>query len=289
MRCFGNSRHRPAPDDSRHANGGKLCITCYCRTQLEKAQAFQNLRLLKRYMVVTRTCSQTLDIEAVYIFLPNHLHGEWTICACSQESTCSAKTLAVSELSEARHLFETAEKNDVLPKEAFAYLCSPIITAIKTELDNSAIGDICYMDSAFITGRPLDTNIRMRRETRGGAFYDLGCYPLSLALYLIGREPEKVTATALFSDRKIDLFTSSVLFTLKTVLLSASTVAWYCLRGVWIVSVSAEPAAKSCPRCGSIKPAIFPIPFRPKNVRKRMCLRAKQLLSGGRTAGQMHP
>jgi len=95
--------------------------------------------------------------------------------------------------------------------EAFAYLHSPLIEAIKAELDAGVIGEIRYLDSAFITGRPRETNIRLQRETCGGAFFDLGCYPLSLALYLIGREPEQVKAAASFSDKRIDLYTSALL------------------------------------------------------------------------------
>ena len=41
--------------------------------------------------------------------------------------------------------------------------------------------------------------------------YDLGCYALSMALWMIGRAPENVKAIARFSDRKIDLFTSALL------------------------------------------------------------------------------
>ena len=40
---------------------------------------------------------------------------------------------------------------------------------------------------------------------------DLGCYTVSMALWLLEKEPDAVLATAQFSEKKIDLFTSALL------------------------------------------------------------------------------
>ncbi len=151
------------------------------------------------------------EVEAVYVPLPNSLHCEWTVKALkAKKHVLCEKPLAVSE-AQAAEMFRAAEENGVLLKEAFAYLHSPFVQAVKAELDAGAIGDIRYFESAFITGRRPDTDIRLRRETYGGAMYDLGCYPLSMAMWLLGREPETVLASAQFSEKKIDLFTSALL------------------------------------------------------------------------------
>ena len=150
-------------------------------------------------------------VEAVYIPLPNDLHCEWTIRALkAKKHVLCEKPLAVSE-AQVQEMFRTAEENGVLLMEAFAYLHSPFVQAVKAELDAGTIGDIRYFESAFITGRRPDTDIRLRRETYGGAFYDLGCYPLSMALWMLGKEPDAVRAAAQFSEKKIDLFTSALL------------------------------------------------------------------------------
>ena len=150
-------------------------------------------------------------VEAVYIPLPNDLHCEWTVRALQAgKHVLCEKPLAVSEEQAAR-MFRAAEENHVYLMEAFAYLHSPFIAAVKQELDSGAIGEIRYLESAFITPRRPDTDIRLRKETAGGAFYDLGCYALSMALWMIGREPETVKAVAQFSERGIDLFTSALL------------------------------------------------------------------------------
>ena len=151
------------------------------------------------------------EVEAVYIPLPNDIHCEWTVKALkAKKHVLCEKPLAVSE-AQAEEMFRAAEENGVLLMEAFAYLHSPFVQAVKAELDAGVIGDIRYFESAFITGRRPDTDIRLRRETYGGSQYDLGCYCTSMALWMLGKEPDRVMAAAHFSEKKIDLFTSALL------------------------------------------------------------------------------
>lgn len=151
------------------------------------------------------------EVEAVYIPLPNSLHHEWTLKALkAKKHVLCEKPLALTE-EQAADMFRAAEENGVLLMEAFAYLHSPLIQAVKAEVDAGAVGEIRYLESAFITGRRPDTDIRLRKETGGGALYDLGCYDVSMAMWMLGKEPDTVLATAQFSEKKIDLFTSALL------------------------------------------------------------------------------
>lgn len=151
------------------------------------------------------------EVQAVYIPLPNDIHCEWTVKALkAKKHVLCEKPLAVSE-AQVKEMFRTAEENGVLLMEAFAYLHSPFVKMVKAELDAGTIGEVRYFESAFITGRRPDTDIRLRKETYGGAFYDLGCYPLSIALWMLGKEPDEVKAIAQFSEKAIDLFTSALL------------------------------------------------------------------------------
>ena len=177
----------------------------------EKAKSFQETFGFRKSYGSYDELLADPDVEAVYIPLPNDLHCEWTVRALNaKKHVLCEKPLAVSE-SQAREMFRAAETNRVLLMEAFAYLHSPFVRAVKEELDAGVIGEIRYMESAFITGRRPDTDIRLRRETYGGALYDLGCYAVSMALWMLGREPDVVRAAAQFSGQRIDLFTSALL------------------------------------------------------------------------------
>ena len=178
---------------------------------LEKAKQFQQeFGFEKAYGSYDELLNDPA-VEAVYIPLPNSLHCEWTVRALNaKKHVLCEKPLAVSR-AQAESMFRAAEENGVHLMEAFAYLHSPIIDAIRSEIEAGTIGEIRYLESAFITGRRPDTDIRLRRETCGGAMFDLGCYSLSMALWMIGRDPEYVRAAAQMSDRRIDLYTSALL------------------------------------------------------------------------------
>ena len=151
------------------------------------------------------------NVEAVYIPLPNELHHDWAIKALKAKKHVLCEKPLAPTPEEAQEMISCAKENGVFLMEAFAYLHSPYISALKEVVDSGVIGDICYIESAFITSDYDVSNIRMRRETFGGALYDLGCYNTSLILWLLGEEPEKVQACAEFSDRNVDSLTTAVL------------------------------------------------------------------------------
>lgn len=151
------------------------------------------------------------EVEAVYIPLPNELHYEWTIKALqAKKHVLCEKPLAPTPV-QIQAMFECAKENGVLLMEAYAYLHSPLMAAIKDEIKFGTIGDVLYMESQFITSDYDISNIRMRKETYGGATYDLGCYTTTQILWMLEDEPVKVQAVADFSDQGIDTYTSGLL------------------------------------------------------------------------------
>ena len=151
------------------------------------------------------------EVEAVYIPLPNHLHCEWAIKALRAGKHVLCEKPLAPTVAEEEAMFRAAEESGTLLMEAFAYLHSPLIAAVKAEVDGGALGDIVYMESEFVTSDYDLSNIRMRRETFGGCTYDLGCYCTSQILWMLGRMPEDVRAVARFSDQGVDRLTTAIL------------------------------------------------------------------------------
>ena len=177
----------------------------------EKARSFQKEFGFSKVYGSYEEVLADAEVEAVYIPLPNELHYEWAIRALrAKKHVLCEKPLAPTP-DKAQEMIDCAKENGVFLMEAFAYLHSPYIAALREVLDSGAIGDVVYMESAFITSDYDISNIRMRKETYGGATYDLGCYNTSLILWLLGKEPERVQACADYSDRGIDMLTTAVL------------------------------------------------------------------------------
>lgn len=178
---------------------------------MEKALAYKEEFGFEKAYDSYQALLEDPKVEAVYIPLPNELHYEWTAKALrAKKHVLCEKPLAPTP-EQVASLFEIARENGVYLMEAYAYLHSPYIQALKQELDNKTIGDVLYLESEFITSDYDVSNIRMRKETFGGCTYDLGCYCTTLALWLLGEAPERVQAVAEFSDRGIDTLTSAIL------------------------------------------------------------------------------
>lgn len=177
---------------------------------LEKAEQFRSEFGFEK---VYGSYEELLDdpaVEAVYIPLPNTLHYEWVIKAAKAGKHILCEKPLAPSAEKAEEMQNAARENGVLLMEAFAYLHSPLIAAIKAELDRGAIGEVCYLENAFITSDYDLSNIRMRRETLGGSLYDLGCYCISQSIWLLG-EPESVHAVANFSDQGVDRLTTGMM------------------------------------------------------------------------------
>ena len=66
------------------------------------------------------------------------------------------------------------------------------------------------MESQFVTSDYDLSNIRMRKETKGGCTFDLGCYTTSMVLWMAGSEPDEIKAIGAFSPEGIDVLTAAI-------------------------------------------------------------------------------
>ena len=149
-------------------------------------------------------------VQAVYIPLPNNLHKEWVIKALNAKKHVLCEKPLSLNADDAREMFEAAARNNVILMEAYAYLHSSYIASLKSDVQSGLIGDIDYIETAFLTQGYKD-DIRIRKETGGGALYDLGCYCTTMILSLNDSEPDYVMADAEFNDNKVDIFTTAIM------------------------------------------------------------------------------
>jgi len=177
---------------------------------LEKAQQFKDeYGFQKAYGSYDELIADE-DVQAVYIPLPNDLHIRWVKAALEAgKHVLCEKPLALNSF-EAEEMYAAARANGVHLMEAYAYLHSPYVASLKKDIDSGIIGDVDYIESAFIT-QGYKEDFRLHKEQGGGAMYDLGCYCTTLILTLIDSSPEFVQANAEFSDLGVDLNTSAII------------------------------------------------------------------------------
>lgn len=150
------------------------------------------------------------EVEAVYIPLPNNIHCEWAVKALEAgKHVLCEKPIAMNE-TELRKMFAAAKKNGRILAEAFAYLHSPYVSALKEVIGSGEIGDVDYIDTAFLT-QDYSEDFRLHKELGGGGIYDIGCYCTSMILTLIDSELEYVKADAELDKTGVDHMASVLL------------------------------------------------------------------------------
>jgi predicted dehydrogenase len=133
------------------------------------------------------------EIDVVYNPLPNSLHAEWTIrAAAAGKHVLCEKPLALS-VDEVDAIADAASRAGVIVTEAFMYRHHPQTLRLKALVDSGDIGALRLIRGAFsfTLARPADDPRRIP-ELGGGSLWDVGCYPVSMARYLVGREPVAV-------------------------------------------------------------------------------------------------
>ncbi|WP_409346261.1 Gfo/Idh/MocA family protein [Paenibacillus sp. MBLB4367] len=146
------------------------------------------------------------SIDAVYIPLPNHLHKEWTIRAAEAGKHVLCEKPFALTAEEAEEMVEACRKAGVHLAEAFMYRHHPRYDRIKEIIASGEIGTIRGIHGTFtFNSSGAKENVRFHRHMGGGALYDIGCYPLSAARYILDKEPVAATVQAFFSPQHGDV------------------------------------------------------------------------------------
>jgi predicted dehydrogenase len=173
------------------------------------------------------------SIDAVYIPLPNHLHKEWTIRAAEAGKHVLCEKPFALTAAEAVEMAEACAKAGVHLAEAFMYRHHPRYDRIKEIVASGEIGTIRGIHGTFTFNSSGATeNVRFHREMGGGALYDIGCYPISAARYILGKEPEAATVTAFFSPQhgNVDMMASGLIEFPDSVGLTFDCAMWAAFR-----------------------------------------------------------
>ncbi|HSD65858.1 MAG TPA: Gfo/Idh/MocA family oxidoreductase [Vicinamibacteria bacterium] len=144
------------------------------------------------------------EIDAVYIPLPNHLHAEWTLRATrAGKHVLCEKPLALS-VAEVDAMGAAAREGGVALAEAFMYRHHPQTLKVRELVDGGAVGAVRFLRGTFHFPLTRPDDVRLRPEWGGGCLWDVGCYPLSFARFVIGTEPLEVFGSQVSGPTGID-------------------------------------------------------------------------------------
>ncbi len=152
------------------------------------------------------------DVDAVYLPLPNDLHGIWTKRAADAGKHILCEKPITLTSAEAIDMAAHCADRNVLAMEAFMYRFHPAWKVAQDRIAAGAIGRIIDVGVWFAFRSTRAGDYRLSFESGGGALYDVGCYAVNVSRMLLGDEPAQVHGAArLDPDSGVDLTFSGIL------------------------------------------------------------------------------
>ena len=143
------------------------------------------------------------EVDAVYVSLPNSLHGEWSIrCLEAGKHVLCEKPLT-RDPREAEAAFAAAEAAGRVLMEGFMYRHHPQTARVVELVRSGAIGRVRAGDADFTFPLADTADIRASPELEGGSLMDVGCYCVSGARLLFG-ESERVVGEQVLAETGVD-------------------------------------------------------------------------------------
>ncbi|HVM32585.1 MAG TPA: Gfo/Idh/MocA family oxidoreductase [bacterium] len=126
-------------------------------------------------------------VDVVYIATPHSFHAEWAQAAARAGKHILCEKPLTLHYPAARRVIQAAKHHKVFFMEAFMYRCHPQTAKLVELVKKKAVGELKLIQASFCFERPLDLKGRLfNRALGGGAIWDVGCYPVSMARLLAG-------------------------------------------------------------------------------------------------------
>jgi predicted dehydrogenase len=140
------------------------------------------------------------DVDAIYVAVPNGLHGRWAIAALRGGYPVLCEKPLAANAAEARRMAEAADAAGLALVEAVHWRDHPAAARIADLL--RGLGRLRSMDLRYsLPGGFLPPDdIRFSPSLAGGWLMDQGCYCISFARYFAG-EPEAVVSARAVEER----------------------------------------------------------------------------------------
>jgi len=143
-------------------------------------------------------------VDAVYVATPHPMHHECARLAIEAGKHVLVEKSFTVNAAQARDLADRAAARGVVVMEAMWTRFLPHMVRIRELIASGALGDVRTILADHSQSISTDPRHRLQNpELGGGALLDLGIYPVSLAIDILGF-PESMTVTASMTPTGVD-------------------------------------------------------------------------------------
>ena len=151
------------------------------------------------------------EVDIVYVATPHTLHARHALLALEAGKPVLCEKPFTINLREAEAVVALARSRNLFLMEAMWTRFMPALAEVRHLVAAGAIGEVALVQADFGFAATGDPEHRVnKRELGGGALLDLGIYPLSIAMALLG-PVESVRAQARIGPTGVDLSTGFTL------------------------------------------------------------------------------
>ncbi|MEM5474046.1 Gfo/Idh/MocA family oxidoreductase [Hoeflea sp. AS60] len=144
-------------------------------------------------------------IEAVYIATPNTAHHAQTLECIAAGMPVLIEKPMTTVLDEALEIQHAASDKGSFVMEALWSRYLPAIAAVRAAIRDGVIGTVRKLEADIAWKKDFEPTSRFFDKAQGGgALYDLGVYPISLARYFLG-EPDSIDANWRAAPSGVDM------------------------------------------------------------------------------------
>jgi D-xylose 1-dehydrogenase (NADP+, D-xylono-1,5-lactone-forming) len=143
-------------------------------------------------------------VDAVYVPLPNTLHVEWTLRALDAgKHVLCEKPLAMSG-DDVDRVEAVARARERIVAEGFMYRHEPLFARLVDLIRTETVGAVQTINSGFTFTRSRNPDVRLDPSLGGGSLWDVGCYPVSAVVGLLGQPPVEAFGWACKTTSGVD-------------------------------------------------------------------------------------
>ena len=196
--------NRALIDPIQSSKKSKLCAVA--SRSYEKAVEYANSWGIPRFHGSYDELLADPEIDVIYNSLPNSLHAEWSIKAIQMGKHVLCEKPLATSISDVEAIINAAHNSGMIVCEAFMYRHHPQTILVNQMVNNGDIGNLQLIRGSFCYTNTRSNDPRFNPELGGGSLWDVGCYPISYARYIIGTEPDVIFGHQTTGPTGIDLF-----------------------------------------------------------------------------------
>lgn len=181
-----------------------VCLYAVASRSEEKAKAFAQTYHVENYYGSYEEMLQDEKIDLVYIATPHSHHFVHGKMCIEYGKPALVEKAFTRNAQEARELLAMAEEKGIFMTEAIWTRYMPSRKMLTDIIDSGIIGTVQSL-SADLSYPISDKERIIRPELAGGALLDIGIYPLTLMVMVMGKEWESVDGKSVLSQTGVDL------------------------------------------------------------------------------------